>query len=85
MGSGTLLGIFTRSRPDPSPAIPIFGSRARATTAFRVEKWRRWARSDVLAGFALGTLTGYYAHSRDNPLILDVQPGGFTVGTHKQF
>jgi membrane-associated phospholipid phosphatase len=50
----------------------------------RVKVQAHW-QTDVLAGFALGTLTGYYAHTRDNPLILGVLPGGFTVGIHKQF
>ena len=39
----------------------------------------------VLAGWALGTLTGWYAHSRDNPLILSVLPHGFMVGYKKSF
>jgi hypothetical protein len=39
----------------------------------------------VLSGFALGAVTGYYAHSRENPLILGVLPKRFVVGLHKQF
>ena len=58
--------------------LPVYDAIA------RVKVQAHW-QTDVLASVALGTLTGYYAHSRDNPLILDVQPGGFTVGTHKQF
>ena len=50
----------------------------------RVKSQAHW-QTDVLASVALGTLTGYYAHSRDNPLILGLLPGGFTVGIHKQF
>ena len=50
----------------------------------RVKSQAHW-QTDVLASVALGTLTGYYAHSRDSPLILGVLPGGFTVGIHKQF
>jgi acid phosphatase family membrane protein YuiD len=50
----------------------------------RVKVQAHW-QTDVLAGFALGTLTGYYAHSRDSPFILGLLPGGFTVGIHKQF
>lgn len=42
-------------------------------------------QTDVLAGFALGVLTGYYAHNRDSPFILGLLPHGFTVGLHKQF
>ena len=50
----------------------------------RVKSQAHW-QTDVLASVALGTLTGYYAHSRDSPLILGVLPGGFTVGIHKRF
>ena len=34
---------------------------------------------------ALGTTTGYLAHSRDSPVILNLLPHGFMVGLHKQF
>jgi len=50
----------------------------------RVKVQSHW-QTDVLAGFALGAVTGYYAHSRENPLILGVLPKGFVVGLHKQF
>ena len=42
-------------------------------------------QTDVLAGFAIGTLTGYYAHQRESPFILSMLPGGFMVGLHEQF
>lgn len=42
-------------------------------------------QTDVLAGFALGSLSGYYAHNRDSPFVLGVLPHGFTVGFRKQF
>ncbi|HVS26037.1 MAG TPA: phosphatase PAP2 family protein [Burkholderiales bacterium] len=50
----------------------------------RMKSQAHW-QTDVLAAFALGTLTGYYAHSRDNPLILNVLPGGFMVGLRMKF
>jgi acid phosphatase family membrane protein YuiD len=50
----------------------------------RMKVWGHW-QTDVLAGFALGWLTGYSAHNRDSPFILGVLPHGFTVGLHKQF
>jgi membrane-associated phospholipid phosphatase len=37
-------------------------------------------QTDVLAGFALGTATGYLASKRESPFILSVLPGGFMVG-----
>ena len=42
-------------------------------------------QTDVLAGVALGAGTGYFAHTRDSPIILGVLPGGFMVGLHKQW
>jgi undecaprenyl-diphosphatase len=48
----------------------------------RVKVQAHW-QTDVLAGFALGTLTGYDAHLRDSPLVLGVLPKGFTIGLRK--
>jgi membrane-associated phospholipid phosphatase len=50
----------------------------------RMKVWGHW-QTDVLAGFALGWLTGYAAHNRDNPFILGILPHGFTIGLHRQF
>jgi undecaprenyl-diphosphatase len=50
----------------------------------RVKVHAHW-QTDVLAGFALGTATGYLARSRDSPVILSVLPHGFMVGLHAQF
>jgi membrane-associated phospholipid phosphatase len=50
----------------------------------RVKVHAHW-QTDVLAGFALGTGTGWLAHTRDSPVILSVLPHGFMVGLHRQF
>lgn len=50
----------------------------------RMKVQAHW-QSDVLAGFALGTLAGYYAHSREKSFTLQVLPGSFSVGWNKQF
>jgi membrane-associated phospholipid phosphatase len=50
----------------------------------RMKVQAHW-QTDVLAGFALGTAAGYFAHERDRPLILSVLPRGFAVGFKKQF
>ncbi|MHB8535500.1 MAG: phosphatase PAP2 family protein [Sulfuricaulis sp.] len=50
----------------------------------RVKVWGHW-QTDVLAGFALGTAAGIYAHSRQQPLILSALPHGFMVGLRKKF
>ncbi len=58
--------------------LPIYDGIA------RMKVQAHW-QTDVLAGFALGGLTGYYAHNRDSPFILGVLPHGFTIGLRKQF
>lgn len=50
----------------------------------RMKVQSHW-QTDVLAGFAIGTAAGYYAHSRDNPFILEVLPHGVAVGIRKQW
>jgi undecaprenyl-diphosphatase len=50
----------------------------------RVKSSEHW-QTDVLAGFAIGTGTGYWAHGRDNPFLLGVLPHGFYTGLKKEF
>jgi undecaprenyl-diphosphatase len=50
----------------------------------RMKVQAHW-QTDVLAGFAIGTAAGYYAHSRDNPLVLSVMPHAIVVGLRRQF
>ncbi len=50
----------------------------------RMKVWGHW-QTDVLAGFALGGLTGYYAHNKESPVILGILPHGFTIGLQKEF
>jgi len=42
-------------------------------------------QTDVLAGFAIGTASGYYARSRENPFILGLLPHGFSIGVKQRF
>jgi hypothetical protein len=58
--------------------LPVYDMMA------RVKVWGHW-QTDVLAGYALGTGWGMYAHGRSQPLILSALPQGFTVGLHKKF
>lgn len=50
----------------------------------RMKVQAHW-QSDVLAGFAIGTFSGYFAHSRQKSFTLQVLPGGFSVGLKKEF
>jgi PAP2 superfamily len=45
----------------------------------RMKQQAHW-QSDVLAGFALGTASGYYAHHRDSPFVLSYMPHGVFIG-----
>ena len=42
-------------------------------------------KTDVLAGWAVGGLSGWYAHSRDVPIMIELLPHGFAVGYKRQF
>ncbi|HET7649256.1 MAG TPA: phosphatase PAP2 family protein [Gammaproteobacteria bacterium] len=42
-------------------------------------------QTDVLAGWAVGTLWGVYAHDRKTPFFLSVMPHGIMVGLHTSF
>jgi hypothetical protein len=50
----------------------------------RVKVRGHW-QSDVLVGAGVGTAFGFYAHSRDSPLVLSWMPHGIFVGIKKQF
>ena len=59
-------------------ALPAYDAVA------RLKSQAHW-QTDVLAGFALGTATGYYVHQRETPFTLGVLPGGFSVGLKTRF
>jgi hypothetical protein len=50
----------------------------------RMKVQAHW-QTDVLAGVALGAATGYFAHTRESPIILGVLPHGFMIGLKKQW
>jgi membrane-associated phospholipid phosphatase len=52
--------------------------------AARVKNQAHW-QTDVLAGWAVGGLSGWYAHSRDVPILIEILPHGVAVGFSKQF
>ncbi len=59
--------------------LPVYDAIARM-------KVRAHWQSDVIAGFALGTAAGYYAHARSGtPLVLSVMPHGIYVGLQKSW
>jgi hypothetical protein len=50
----------------------------------RVKAQAHW-QSDVLFGWAVGGLSGWYAHSRETPLFVEVLPHGIVVGLKTRF
>jgi membrane-associated phospholipid phosphatase len=52
--------------------------------AGRIKNQAHW-QTDVLAGWAVGGLSGWFAHSRNVPIMIQLLPHGFEVGYGKQF
>ena len=52
--------------------------------AGRIKNQAHW-QTDVVAGWMIGGLSGWYAHSRDVPLLIELLPRGFQIGLRKQF
>ena len=50
----------------------------------RIKNQAHW-QTDVLAGWAVGGLSGWYAHSRDVPILILILPHGFQVGLKTSF
>ncbi len=59
-------------------ALPVYDAVA------RMKVWGHW-QTDVLAGFALGTAAGWYAHGRNSPWVLSVRPNSVQVGFRKRW
>jgi len=58
--------------------LPVYDAIA------RVKTWGHW-QSDVIAGVALGTASGYLLHRPGSPLIFSVMPHGIQIGFRKRF
>jgi len=77
-----------------TPYILEYGSDYTATYALlllplyvgagRIKNQAHW-QTDVLAGWAVGGLSGWFAHSRDVPITIQLLPHGFEVGYKAQF
>jgi undecaprenyl-diphosphatase len=54
------------------------------TGVSRVKNQAHW-QTDVLAGWAVGGLSGWFAHSLDVPILIQILPHGFQVGLKTTF
>jgi len=59
-------------------ALPLYIGAA------RVKNQAHW-QSDVLVGWTVGGLAGWYAHSRETPLLVEILPHGAVVGLKTRF
>jgi len=66
------------------PAVWALGALPLYDGIARIKVQAHW-QTDVLAGWAIGTAAGYYAHARNNPLVLRVMPHAIFVGLQRQF
>lgn len=66
------------------PAVWLLAALPAYVGVARVKNQAHW-QTDVLAGWAIGALAGWFAHSRDVPILVQILPGGAAVGIRKQF
>jgi hypothetical protein len=50
----------------------------------RMRNHAHW-QSDILAGWGVGAASGYYAYSRESPILVSILPRGITVGLRREF
>jgi membrane-associated phospholipid phosphatase len=50
----------------------------------RIQNQAHW-QSDVLGGWVLGALAGWYAHNRETPLLIEILPDGVGIGLKTLF
>ena len=59
-------------------ALPVYDAIA------RMKSQAHW-QTDVIAGWAIGTAFGYWSTTRHTPIMVEILPGGLSVGYYKKF
>jgi undecaprenyl-diphosphatase len=83
----TIAGIVTPyvlEYGDDHPAVWALEALPAYDAIARVKSHGHW-QTDVLAGFAIGTGTGYWAHERNAPFIVSLLPHQVQIGLKKSF
>ena len=58
--------------------LPVYDAFA------RMKSQAHW-QTDVIAGWALGSAVGYWSTTRETPFMVQILPGGLSVGFYKRF
>ena len=82
--SASLVTPYVLEYAGDNPAVYALLLLPLYTGVTRVKNQAHW-QTDVLAGWAVGGLSGWYAHSRDIPILIQILPHGFAVGLKKTF
>jgi undecaprenyl-diphosphatase len=82
--SASLVTPYVIEYASENPAVYALLLLPLYTGVTRVKNQAHW-QTDVLAGWAVGGLSGWYAHSRDVPILIEILPHGFQVGFKKTF
>jgi undecaprenyl-diphosphatase len=82
--SASLVTPYVLEYGSDNPAVYALLLLPLYTGISRVKNQAHW-QTDVLAGWAVGGLSGWFAHSRDVPILIEILPHGFEVGFRKTF
>jgi len=66
------------------PAVYLLGIIPLYVGIGRIKAQAHW-QTDVIGGWVVGGLSGWYAQQRDQPLVLQLMPRGIFVGLKKSF
>lgn len=75
---------FVLEYGDEHPAIYALEVLPLYDAVARMKVQAHW-QTDVLAGFAVGTWAGYYAHSRQSPIMLRAMPHAVFIGLRRSW